>query len=188
MSKLSKKERQEQLVEMLKKKPFMTDEEIAKHFNVSVQTIRLDRLEQSIPELRERIKVVAERNLDQVRSLRVDEVIGEMIDLQLDQSAISILDIGEEHVFTRNKIARGHHLFAQANSLAIAVINEELALTASAKIRFLRSVKAGERVVAKARVVEKRAGRTKVKVESFSGQEMVFAGTFTVYRAEKEKY
>ena len=53
-------------------------------------------------------------------------------------------DIKKEHVFKRNKIARGHHLFAQANSLAVAVINDELALTAKAQIRFTRSVKENE--------------------------------------------
>ncbi len=134
----------------------MTDEELANKFQVSVQTIRLDRLEKSIPELRERIKSVAEQNYDEVRSLMEHEVIGEIIDLQLDKSAISILDIKEEHVFTRNKIARGHHLFAQANSLAVAVIDDNLALTASANIRFLRSVKMGERVIAKATVSKKK--------------------------------
>lgn len=161
----------------------MTDEELARHFQVSVQTIRLDRLEKSIPELRERIKSVAEQNYDEVRSLLMDEVIGEIIDLHLDKSAISILDIREEHVFTRNQIARGHHLFAQANSLAVAVIDDELALTASAKIRFHRPVKVGDRVVAKAKVLETKGDRTKVQVESFCGEEMVFSGQFTVFRS-----
>ncbi|GGK14251.1 transcription factor FapR [Caldalkalibacillus thermarum] len=183
MPKLTKKERQNQLVALLHKNPFMTDEELARHFQVSVQTIRLDRLEKSIPELRERIKSVAEQNYDEVRSLLMDEVIGEIIDLHLDKSAISILDIREEHVFTRNQIARGHHLFAQANSLAVAVIDDELALTASAKIRFHRPVKVGERVVAKAKVLETKGDRTKVQVESFCGEEMVFSGQFTVFRS-----
>ena len=92
---------------------------MAEKFSVSVQTIRLDRLELSIPELRERIKNVAEKKFDdEVRSLPIDEVIGEIIDIELDQTAISIFDVKKEHVFKRNQIARGHHLFAQANSLS----------------------------------------------------------------------
>ena len=99
-------------------------------------------MELSIPELRERIKYVAEKKFeDEVRSLPIDEVIGEIIDIELDKSAISIFDVREEHVFIRNKIARGHHVFAQANSLAVAVINDEFALTAKANIQFKRSVK-----------------------------------------------
>jgi len=164
----------------------MTDEELANHFQVSVQTIRLDRLEKSIPELRERIKTVAEQKYDEVRSLMVHEVIGEIIDLQLDKSAISILDIKEEHVFSRNQIARGHHLFAQANSLAIAVINDDLALTATAQIRFIRAVKKGERVIAKAQVLETEADRTNVKVDSFCAEELVFSSMIEVYRSNKK--
>lgn len=186
----SKKQRQMELKETIQENPFVTDEELAEMFGVSVQTIRLDRLELSIPELRERIKHVAEKNFEnQVRSLPIDEVIGEIIDIELDKSAISILDIKKEHVFKRNQIARGHHLFAQANSLAVAVIDDELALTAKANIRFTRSVKEGDRVVAKAKVVkiDEKLGRTFVEVNSYVNNELVFTGEFEMYRSSKNK-
>lgn len=184
----SKKERQKQLQETIQVNPFITDEDLAEKFMVSVQTIRLDRLELSIPELRERIKNVAEKKLeDEVKSLPIDEVIGEIIDIELDENAISIFDVTQEHVFKRNHIARGHHLFAQANSLAVAVINDELALTAKANIRFTRQVKLGERVVAKAKVNgSEEKGRTIVDVNSYVGNELVFSGEFTMYRSNKQ--
>jgi acyl-coenzyme A thioesterase PaaI-like protein len=184
----TKKERQQMLKETIKENPFITDEDLAEKFQVSVQTIRLDRLELSIPELRERIKYVAEKKFeDEVRSLPLEEVIGEIIDIELDQSAISIFDVREEHVFIRNKIARGHHVFAQANSLAVAVINDELALTAKANIQFKRSVKQGERVIAKAKVlkIDDGLGRTIVEVTSYVNNELVFKGEFEMYRSEK---
>lgn len=186
----TKKERQQLLTTTIKENPFITDEELADKFSVSVQTIRLDRLELSIPELRERIKHVAEKNFDdEVRALPIDEVIGEIIDIQLDQTAISILDIKKEHVFKRNLIARGHHLFAQANSLAVALINDELALTAKANILFTRSVKQDERVIAKAKVIKIDAekGRTIVEVTSFVNSELVFKGEFDMYRSKNNK-
>src|SRR4051812_28749227 len=186
--KRNKKERQKTLQETIYHNPFITDEELAEKFSVSVQTIRLDRLELSIPELRERIKYVAEKKFeDEVRSLPIEEVIGEIIDIELDQSAISIFDVKEEHVFIRNKIARGHHVFAQANSLAVAVINDELALTAKANIQFKRSVKQGERVIAKAKVtkIDDGIGRTIVEVGSYVNNELVFKGEFEMYRSEK---
>ncbi|KKI92569.1 fatty acid biosynthesis transcriptional regulator [Bacillus sp. SA1-12] len=182
----NKKERQRLLQETISETPFITDEELADKFQVSIQTIRLDRLELSIPELRERIKHVAEKRLDdEVKSLQIEEIIGEIIDLQLDESAISILEIKKEHVFSRNQIARGHHLFAQANSLAVAVINDELALTAKANIRFTRQVKENERVIAKAKVVngDSEKGRTIVEVNSYVGNELVFSGEFDMYRS-----
>jgi acyl-coenzyme A thioesterase PaaI-like protein len=186
----TKKQRQIQLSETIKENPFITDEELADRFGVSVQTVRLDRMELSIPELRERIKHVAEKTFgDEVRSLPIEEVIGEIIDIDLDQSAISIFDVKGEHVFKRNRIARGHHLFAQANSLAVAVINDELALTAKSQIRFTRPVKEGERVIAKAKVIEIHKERTIVEVNSYVGGEKVFSGEFEMYRsndAEKD--
>lgn len=187
--KRSKKERQHLLSATIKDNPFITDEELADKFHVSVQTIRLDRLELSIPELRERIKNVAEKRFDdEVRSLPIEEIIGEIIDIDLDQSAISILDVKDEHVFKRNRIARGHHLFAQANSLAVAVINDELALTAKANIQFKRSVKQNERVIAKAKVltIDGDFGRTMVEVKSFVNNELVFTGEFEMYRSKNQ--
>ena len=186
----NKKERQGRLLETINENPFITDEDLAEKFTVSVQTIRLDRLELSIPELRERIKHVAEKKLqNEVKALPIDEVIGEIIDIDLDKSAISIFEVTREHVFKRNQIARGHHLFAQANSLAVAVINDELALTAKANIRFTRQVKENERVVAKARVksLEQAKGRTLVEVDSFVGNELVFSGEFEMFRSNKKE-
>ncbi|WP_042144899.1 transcription factor FapR [Paucisalibacillus sp. EB02] len=186
---IPKVKRQEKLRETIEETPFITDEELAKKFDVSIQTIRLDRMELSIPELRERIKTVAKYQWNEtVKSLPLEDVIGEIIDLELDKRAISILDIDREHVFTRNNIARGHHLFAQANSLAVAVINDELALTATSVLQFKRQVHQGERVVAKAfvRGVSEK-GLTIVQVDSFVESEKVFSGEFHMYRSTEKK-
>ncbi|MBU0905740.1 MAG: transcription factor FapR [Planococcaceae bacterium] len=187
--KRSKQERQQKLIETIKANPFITDEDLASHFTVSVQTIRLDRLELSIPELRERIKHVASKSFeDEVRSLPLNEVIGEMVDIELDQRAISIFDVKSEHVFMRNSIARGHHLFAQANSLAVAVINDELALTVTSTLSFVKPVKLGDRVIAKAIVVSKdeEKNRTFVEVTSSVENEVVFSGQFEMFRTNAQ--
>nr|WP_289037331.1 transcription factor FapR [uncultured Allobacillus sp.] len=182
--KLKKKDRQEKLNLAIEETPFITDEELAEQFQVSIQTIRLDRMELGIPEVRKRIESVAQENWDEtLKALPANEVIGEVIDLELDQSAISILDIQAEHVFSRNHIARGHHLFAQANSLCVAVIDDELALTVNASIQFKRSVRLNERVVAKAKVTRKDNKRTTVEVNSHVGKELVFSGAFEMYRS-----
>ncbi|MDN3426125.1 transcription factor FapR [Microbacterium sp. APC 3898] len=184
-----KKERQQALKDTIRDNPFVTDEELSVEFDVSVQTIRLDRMELAIPELRERIKHVAVKTFeDEVKSLPIDEVIGEIIDIELDKKAISIFDVKPEHVFQRNQIARGHHLFAQANSLAVAVMNEELALTVKSELQFLRPVTAGQRVVAKAEVVDSHPEKNRafVKVVSAVDQLTVFIGTFEMYRMTEQ--
>ncbi|MGC5327175.1 transcription factor FapR [Brevibacillus sp. SYSU BS000544] len=179
---LPKKDRQTQLINFLQDNPFATDEELAGQYHVSIQTIRLDRLELGIPELRERIKNVAEKSFDHVKSLGIDEVIGEVIDLQLDSHGISVLEIKEDHVFTRTQIARGHYIFAQANSLAVAVIDADVALTATARIRFIRPVKLGEKLIAKAVVRSHKGDESRVRVETKVQGETVFTATFRVFR------
>jgi acyl-coenzyme A thioesterase PaaI-like protein len=187
---MSKKERQQQLLNIIAGNPFVTDRELTRQLKVSIQTIRLDRMELGIPELRERMKQMAEHSYDQVRSLPADEVIGDIVDLQLDKSGISIFEIREDHVFSRNGIARGHYVFAQANSLAVAVINDEIALTASADIRFVRTVQLGEKCIAKAQVrsLAGRGGKAEVDVFTYVGEELVFQGHFIVYRSANEEH
>ncbi|GEL04175.1 transcription factor FapR [Rummeliibacillus stabekisii] len=189
--KYSKKERQLLLQQTITDNPFITDEQLASKFHVSVQTIRLDRMELSIPELRERIKDVAANNFEsEVKSLPIDEVVGDIIDIELDERALSIFDVGEEHVFQRNRIARGHHLFAQANSLAVAVIDDDLALTAHSDIYFLKPVKAGQRVISKAVVTsnDKERKRTFVTVTSTVDGNTVFTGKFEMYRTKGSEH
>lgn len=188
IERLPKRLRQQRVSKVIEENPFITDGELTDTFQVSIQTIRLDRLELGIPELRERLKLMAESSYDQVRSLPLHEVIGDVIDLQLDKSGISLFQIKEEHVFSRTNIARGHHIFSQANSLAVAVINDEIALTASADIRFIRSVKLHEKCIAKAyvRSITGKKGKAKVEVFTYVGDEMVFQGNFLIYRQDQE--
>lgn len=167
--------------------PFVTDEELAKVFHVSVQTIRLDRLELGIPELRERTKMYAEKSYSQLKSLTGQEVIGDLLDLDLDKSALSLLEITEEMVFEKNRIARGHILFAQANSLAVAVVDADVALTGVAKVSFVRPVKMGEKIVAKAVIVDKIGKRYNISVTSKSDQELVFKGKFRVFAVDDKE-
>ncbi|MDB5084217.1 MAG: fatty acid biosynthesis transcriptional regulator, partial [Bacilli bacterium] len=120
------------LLDLLKQDPFCTDDELAAKFEVSVQTIRLDRMVLGIPEVRERMRALAEEK-HQVIALDMAEVIGEILEMVPETSGSSLLEIGAEHVFQRTQIARGHHIFAQANSLAVAMIPFDVVLTRSAE-------------------------------------------------------
>ncbi|WP_200760812.1 transcription factor FapR [Effusibacillus dendaii] len=179
---MSKKERQTALLRLLEEQPFITDEALAGKFQVSIQTIRLDRLALGIPEVRERIKAVAEQKQTDLRSLEGTEVIGQLIELNLNEMAISILDIEPAHVFSKTKIVRGHHLFAQANSLAVAVIDADVVLTRTANIRFVRSGRLGERLVCKAVVTSNQTDRAHVEVTTRVGEDIVFFGKFIVVK------
>lgn len=178
---LTKQERHQQLITILEENAFLTDEELSGRLGVSIPTIRLDRIELGIPEVRERVRQVAAANYEKVRALSGGELVGELLDLDLGQSGISLLEVTPEMVLGRSGIARGHYLFAQANSLAVALIDAEIALTGSARIRFLRPVKLGERVVAKGTVVVRRSHQYLVQVNSRVGAEEVFSGRFIIF-------
>lgn len=176
----AKLERQKQLQRILQRDPFVTDETLAKILNVSVQTVRLDRLELGIPELRERTKSLAETTHAQIRSLSGKEVIGELTEVELERFGTSILVTNEDMGFAKTGIVRGHVVFAQGNSLAVALVDAPVALTAKAEVRFLRPVYVGDRVFARAEVVSGSNGRFEVRVESRVDDQVVFQGDFFV--------
>lgn len=181
MARLSKKERQSRLLEKIKEDPFLTDEILSEKFKVSIQTIRLDRLELAIPEVRQRTKNLAQKAYSQVKSLKSREIIGELVDLNLGEDAISLLEAVEEMALSNTGIIRGHFLFAQANSLAVSLIDSKIVVTGSANVRYHRPVKVGERLIAKAKLREQKKNRFLVEVETRIEDEKVFNGEFLVF-------
>ncbi len=175
---MSKKERQTSLISRIKENPFLTDDELSEIFNVSIQTIRLDRLELNIPEHRERIRNVAVINLNKVKSLTSGEVIGELIDLELGKSGMAMLESTNEHAFEKTNVVKGHNIFALAESLAIAVIDANVALTGVANIKYKQPVFSGDKLIAKAEVIKIRGNKFFVWVFIKVKQQEVFRGKF----------
>lgn len=178
MAKLKKQLRHQKLKEYLQSSPFSTDENLAALLNVSVQTIRLDRLELGIPELRERTKQLAAAAQDKVKSIARADVVGELIDLDLGKSGISMMTVTEEMVFEKNRVARGHLIYAQADSLALAVIDAPVAVTGVANIKYKIPIQAGSRLVAKAEIVKKRGNKYFVWVKTRNEEQEVFRAKF----------
>lgn len=172
--------RQENFQVFLVENPFATDEELAQKFGCSIQTIRLDRLELGIPEVRERMKRVAEANYSIVKSVTDREIIGELIELDLGKKATSVLEVSSEMVAEKSRVCRGHHIFSQANMLAVALIDAEIVLTGSARIRYRRPVYLNEKLIATAVLARQRSNKHLVKVVSKVGAEEVFVGKFIV--------
>ncbi|MCD5414849.1 MAG: transcription factor FapR [Clostridiales bacterium] len=176
--KSSKAERHENFKKLMQEDPFITDEKLAEKYNVSIQTIRLDRLELGIPELRERVKKVAKKNYDKVRTIFSTEIVGELIDLRLGVNGISMLETTEDMAFSKTNIVRGHNIFSQAESLALAVIDTDIALTGVSNIKYLNKVHAGEKLIAKAEVTRVRGNKHFVHVIITVNQNQVFRGKF----------
>ena len=133
---LTKPERLEALRQAIAENPFVTDEILASRFGVSTQTVRLDRLQLGIPEVRTRTRRVAEGAYRKLRSLRGREIVGNLYELERGLRALSVLETTPDMVFEKANVVRGHFMFAQAESLALAVIDAEAALTGVANIKY----------------------------------------------------
>ena len=178
MARVKKKVRQQMLMDQVKEKPFLTDEELAKTLEVSVQTIRLDRLELGIPELRGRIRKMAEHAQPKVKSSESGEIVGELIDLELGKSGISLLRITEDMVFAKTQIAKGYFVFSQANSLALAIIDAPMAVTGVANVKYKVPVHVGEKLIAKAEIIRRRGNKYFVWVKTRNETQEVFRAKF----------
>lgn len=181
MTRHHRQERHKALCEEIEKNPFSTDEELAKHFGVSISTIRLDRTNLGIPELRERTRAVAHEAYDTLKSLGEQEIIGLLTELNVGNSGRSELLIEDTMVLSKAKVARGHHLFAQANSLAIALVDAEIAVTGSVDLKFLRPAHFGETVVAEAKVVKRKRNKYWVDITSHINGEEVLIGHWVIF-------
>jgi acyl-coenzyme A thioesterase PaaI-like protein len=180
-----KKERQKTLTERIKQDPFLTDEELAEAFSVSVPTVRLDRLELGIPELRERIKHVAEESYKKVKTLRDREIVGELLDITLNERGISVLETDDSMAFEKTRIVRGHFIYSLAESLAIAVIDTHVALVGVANIKYKTPVYAGSKLLARAEVRRIKGSSYIVWVKIYLKRSEVFRGKFILVSLDK---
>jgi acyl-coenzyme A thioesterase PaaI-like protein len=178
---LKKSERHQKLLAAIEKNPFITDEALAEILAVSIPTIRLDRLELSIPEVRKRTKEMASYFFGASQSLGVTEIVGELIEIEPGKKGLSILETDRAMCLEKCNIVRGHIIFAQANSLANAVADVPVALTGKVEMDFLRTVRAGEKLIAKAQIIEKKSHRFLIEVVVRSKAEIICKGAFVIY-------
>ena len=152
---MTKQERHSTLVAMIKDNPFLKDEELAKQLGVSVSTIRIDRAELGIAEYRERIKNAAVDS-----KLQQPSHTGEVIDMELFHSAISVLETDNSMLFPGTNIIKSQHIYALAEELALNVIDAKAALVRVANVKYVNEVHEGERLVAHSTVIRKKENQT----------------------------
>ena len=186
--KLKKDERRIAIRNAIEANPFITDNELCEKFDVSIQTIRLDRTHLNIPELRKRIKLVAEQNYGQIKSIEANEIIGDLIQVEPDVKAQSLIEITEDYVFAKTQIARGHILFAQSNSLCVALIHNPTVLTQESQVEFVEKVKLNDTVRAEAQVINKTSKHYVIEVNSFVKDKLVFKGKFKMFYISEDEF
>jgi hypothetical protein len=177
MSRIKKEERQQLLREKLNISPFTTDEELATYFGVSVPTIRLDRLALGIPELRERIKAMAQEHSDDRQHIDRADVVGDVIDLAVGQYGISVLRTTKE-MLDRSGYVEAQYLYAQANSLARAIVGVPTMIAGVGNIKYKSLVKSDVNLAAKAELVRQRGEKFFIKVTIKDTIKEVFRAKF----------
>jgi acyl-coenzyme A thioesterase PaaI-like protein len=179
--------RQAKLPKLLAKDPFLTDEQLAEKLNVSVPTIRLDRTYLGIPELRERTRLMAETAQTKLKAIAKKDIVGDLISLELNKSAISTLTITPDMVLEKSGVTRGHFMFAMADTLALALVDAEVALTGVGNVKYKVPVYAGATLVAKADVTNRRKDKFFIRVLINNDKIEVFRAKFVVVALSGER-
>ncbi|MEG0073020.1 MAG: transcription factor FapR [Clostridia bacterium] len=168
-----------EIVEFLKKNPYITDEKLAEKFQVSINTIRLDRQHLKIKECKERVKDLAKESSKLLTSISKDEIIGDLIELVPGVSGVARLETTKNMGFAKSKVVRGQYIYALSESLAIAVVKANAALVGIANIKYREKVETSEVVVAKAEVKKVRGSNYIVWIRIYNEKDVeVFSGKF----------
>lgn len=176
--------RHNKLIDLIRTNPLLTDRELAASLGVSLSTVRLDRKVLAIPEVRERMRSMAEQATSRLTSLTTEEVVGELLALEPDEWALSVLTTGREMAFRHTDFVWDHYIYAQAATLAIATIGEETVFLGSSRIRYKEPANVGEKVLARSKAGTHKDGRYVVSVHSMVGDREIFVGRFVVVAEE----
>lgn len=179
--------RQDRLKKLIRKNPFLTDEQLAENLNVSVPTVRLDRVVLNIPELRERTRRMASTASTRLRAIDKKDIVGELVDLELNKAGISTLTITNDMVLGKTGVGRGYFMFAMADTLALALVDTEFALTAVSNVKYKVPVHPGDKLIAKAEVTQIKGDHYYIKVSIKTNEVEVFRAKFIIAAVEQEK-
>lgn len=154
MARSRQSERRRTLAAALRADPLLTDVALAARLGVSVQTVRLDRRVLGIPEVRGRVRAVAEMALG-----RPDAWAGAVLDLEPGRSATAVMD-GEA-----GELPGDPGLFAGAERLALAASGLDPAVVEVVNVKFSRPPRAAGFLLARAEVLRAAGERCVVLVQ-----------------------
>lgn len=175
----NRQQRCKEIIDYLEIKPYATDEELAKHFKVSINTIRLDRGRLKIKEVKERLKQKALENMKHVTTISKNEFVGNMLEYKPGKSALSILNTSKEMTFKGINVVKGSIIYSFAESIALSLIPTKAALVGVASIKYVNKVYENETIYASAEVKRKTSTGYIVWVKILNKDDIqVFRGKF----------
>ncbi|MBR5228057.1 MAG: transcription factor FapR [Clostridia bacterium] len=150
-----RKERSEKLIQYLKENPLATDKMLSEKFNVSINTIRLDRARLGIKEFKERLKDKANNASAEVTTLNESEIVGDIIHFEPGVKAKSVLQTKGYMGFKNSSVIKGQYIYSLAETLAISLIPMKMALVGVANIKYFSKIIVGDVIYAEAEVKRK---------------------------------
>jgi acyl-coenzyme A thioesterase PaaI-like protein len=82
-------------------------------------------------------------------------------------------------------LIHGGFVFGMADYAAMLAVNDPNVVLGAADVRFTKPCRLGEKLTAKARILEEKGKKRMVEVIVGSGTDTVFEGTFTCFVLEK---
>jgi len=130
---------------------------------------------------------MAEDAQEKLKAITSEEIVGELIDLEIGVSGISMMTVDREMVLQKTGVCRGQYMFAQANSLALAVIDAPAALTGVANVKYKIPVTVGAILVARAEVVRKQEDKYTIWVKIRNNHKEVFRAKFLIVAIPEQR-
>ena len=130
---------------------------------------------------------MAENAQKKLQAITSEDIVGELIDLEIGVSGISMMTVNKEMVLQKTGVCRGQYMFAQANSLALAVIDAPAALTGVANVKYKIPVLSGAVLVARAEVVRKQEDKYTIWVKIRNNRKEVFRAKFLIVSLPEER-
>ena len=116
------------------------------------------------------------------------EILGTLPDkVEIGVSGISMMTGDREMVLQKTGVCRGQYMFAQANSLALAVIDAPAALTGVANVKYKIPVTVGATLVARAEVVRKQEDKYTIWVKIRNNHREVFRAKFLIVAIPEQR-
>lgn len=100
-------------------------------------------------------------------------------------SAVVVLETSDAMVVDAQRLVHGGFVFGVADYAAMLAVNDPNVVLGSAHTRFLRPVRGGASVIARAKVTATNDRKHEVEVEASVGSERVFEGTFVCFVPEQ---
>ena len=117
--------------------------------------------------------------------LTSERLVGRPLKIEPGRAEVELLTT-EEMAVDEHGLVHGGFTFGLADYSAMLAVNEPTVVLGKAEVKFLKPVKVGERLIAKAEVIEDLGRKKLVKAEVFNEKnEKVFEGTFHCYVLDK---